>query len=105
MTPVAPEWASQTELLAGMAQVILPQRLIRENEAEDQFFRLADDIGKPRQVYSPTPKTDTPGPDLTDIFRDDHDDDGSAAPALSPPTTTRRAAYAMFLNAQVRNRC
>ncbi|MEM8850253.1 MAG: nodulation protein NodH [Pseudomonadota bacterium] len=39
--PVAPIWASQSALLAGMAQAVLPQRLIREPEAQAELDALA----------------------------------------------------------------
>ncbi|CUH39920.1 hypothetical protein JSE7799_02648 [Jannaschia seosinensis] len=39
--PVAPERATQAALLAGMAQTMLPLRLIREGEAQAELDRLA----------------------------------------------------------------
>lgn len=39
--PVAPEWATQSALLAGMAQAVLPQRLVREEEATEALAALA----------------------------------------------------------------
>ncbi|SFJ68600.1 hypothetical protein [Jannaschia pohangensis] len=45
--PVQPEWASQSALLAGMAQAVLPQRLIREEEVQAELDRLANLVGKP----------------------------------------------------------
>ncbi|CTQ49202.1 hypothetical protein [Jannaschia donghaensis] len=44
--PVAPEWATQSAVLAGMAQAVLPQRLIREGEAQAELDRLAALAGK-----------------------------------------------------------
>lgn len=45
--PVAPGWASQFALLAGMAQAVLPQRLIRESEAQSGLDALASHAGRP----------------------------------------------------------
>ncbi|MEM7488701.1 MAG: nodulation protein NodH [Pseudomonadota bacterium] len=42
---VAPDWATQSALLAGMAQAVLPQRLIREAEAGAELEALAARAG------------------------------------------------------------
>ncbi|WP_281826277.1 nodulation protein NodH [Jannaschia rubra] len=44
--PAEPEWTSQSALLAGMAQAVLPQRLIRESEAQEELDTLAVRAGK-----------------------------------------------------------
>lgn len=44
--PVAPDWASLSETLAGMARAVLPQRLIREDEAPGELARLAERCGR-----------------------------------------------------------
>ncbi|WP_179381069.1 nodulation protein NodH [Jannaschia marina] len=49
--PVAPEWASQAALLSGMAQAVLPQRLIREEEAAEELARLAGRVGRSAPAF------------------------------------------------------
>ncbi|MCK0168534.1 nodulation protein NodH [Jannaschia sp. S6380] len=51
--PVAPEWATQSALLAGMAQAVLPQRLIREDMAGEELDRLARGAGRTPVPWSP----------------------------------------------------
>ncbi len=50
--PVAPKWATQTALLAGMAQAVLPQRLIREPEAQAELDWLGEWAGRPPQPFN-----------------------------------------------------
>lgn len=66
--PVAPEWASQSALLSGIAQAVLPQRIIREGEAEAELARLAAFAGRP------APALDLPGrDDLEDLLTEEID--------------------------------
>lgn len=66
--PVAPEWASQSALLAGMAQAVLPQRIFREGETAVELKRLAD------QFECRYPAFDLPGrAELDAVFTDDID--------------------------------
>ncbi len=44
--PVEPGWASQSALLAGLAQAVLPQRIVREAEAQADLDRLAISAGR-----------------------------------------------------------
>ncbi|WGH77133.1 nodulation protein NodH [Jannaschia ovalis] len=67
--PVAAEWATQTALLAGMAQAVLPQRLIREAEAQAELDRLADLAGRPRQPFA-MPSPDWAAGQLADEIED-----------------------------------
>ncbi|SDY38371.1 LPS sulfotransferase NodH [Jannaschia faecimaris] len=60
--PAAPEWASQAALLSGMAQAVLPQRLIREGEAQDELARLAERSGRIAPTF------DLPGRDALDAI-------------------------------------
>lgn len=65
---VAPEWSTQSALLAGMAQAVLPQRLIREGEVQEELDRLATANGKA------SPKFDLPGrTDLDALLTDEID--------------------------------
>ena len=50
--PVAPDWASQAETLAGMAQIVLPQRLIREEDAGAELAKLAEQVGRPAPAFA-----------------------------------------------------
>ena len=70
--PVADAWASQSGILAGMAQAVLPQRLIREFEAQAELDRLADLSGRAPQAFDPD--MGHRGPTLADIYHDGHDD-------------------------------
>lgn len=63
--PVAPEWASQHALLAGMAQAVLPQRAIREGETADGLAQLAALAGRPAPGFA------LPGTDALDAVVDD----------------------------------
>jgi hypothetical protein len=49
---IEPEWSTQSELLAGMAQAVLPQRLLREAEAQEELDRLAARFGRPSAPLS-----------------------------------------------------
>lgn len=59
--PVAPEWASQSALLAGMAQAVLPQRLIRESEAQEALADLAAWSGKTAPAFDLPGRSDIDG--------------------------------------------
>ncbi|MGB3407136.1 MAG: nodulation protein NodH [Jannaschia sp.] len=70
--PVAPEWASQAEILAGLAKAILPQRILREFEVQTELDRLSEMSGKAPHAFLATPET--PGPSLAEIYVEAHDD-------------------------------
>lgn len=73
--PVPPGWASQSALLAGMAQAVIPQRVLREGEVQAELDRLAGMAGR-----APVPFVlDGGGPSLADIHRPEHDDLAVAA--------------------------
>lgn len=44
---IDPHWASQLSILQGMAQFMMPDVIIREEELSDQFDRLASHVGVP----------------------------------------------------------
>ncbi|MGB3688728.1 MAG: nodulation protein NodH [Jannaschia helgolandensis] len=67
--PVAREWASQSALLAGQAQTVLAQRIIREGEAQRELDRLAELAEKPSPVFA-LPDRDL----LTDISTEEIED-------------------------------
>ena len=67
--PVAREWASQSALLAGQAQTVLAQRIIREGEAQGELDRLAELAEKPSPVFA-LPDRDL----LTDISTEEIED-------------------------------
>lgn len=70
--PVAPDWASQAAILSGQAQAVMPQRILREFEAQLELDRLADIAGRPAQPFAPD--AGAAGPSLADIYLDAHDD-------------------------------
>ncbi len=45
--PVAPRWASQSAILAGMAQVVPPHRILREEAAQAELDAIAASVGRP----------------------------------------------------------
>ncbi|MFO6465077.1 nodulation protein NodH [Jannaschia sp. KMU-145] len=67
--PVAPDWATQTALLAGMAQAVIPQRIIREHEAQAELNRLADLVGCDRQAID-LPRPIIAGGDMLERLED-----------------------------------
>lgn len=70
--PVKPIWASQAETLAGLAQVVLPQRLIRETDAQADLDGLAQRVGRaPQPLILERPGS---GPTLLQIYRPEQDD-------------------------------
>lgn len=68
---VLPTWATQTEILAGMAQAVLPQRLIRDADAHGELGRLADQVG--RQTPPFTDETGATGVTLAQIHTPEQD--------------------------------
>ncbi len=52
---VAPEWASQTAILQGFAQVHLPDHVLREDELAAGLARLAAEIGHPTPAMPDAP--------------------------------------------------
>ncbi|GIT91472.1 hypothetical protein JANAI62_19290 [Jannaschia pagri] len=75
--PVTPERASQSAILSGMAQAVLPQRLIREFDAPGDLARLADFCGRAAPELDLTCAEATPS--LAEIYTDAHDDAAIAA--------------------------
>lgn len=66
---VDPSWASQSELLQGLAQVQVPDMVLREDDLARGLDQLAAQVG----VTSPgvTPDTDTSPVPLADIYDDE----------------------------------
>ena len=54
--PLAAEWSTQAAILSGMAQVLLPHRLIREDEAGTQLPALARELGLGDVPWTPQPE-------------------------------------------------
>ncbi|TFL17580.1 nodulation protein NodH [Jannaschia formosa] len=73
--PVAPGWEGQAELLAGMAQTLIPQRVIREADAQAELDRLAAAVGRRPQPFGIAEA----GPKLAEVYRPEHDDLAVAA--------------------------
>ncbi|WP_299817554.1 nodulation protein NodH [uncultured Jannaschia sp.] len=50
--PVAPRWASQSAILAGMAQVVLPHRILREDTAQPELDAIAASVDRPPALFT-----------------------------------------------------
>jgi LPS sulfotransferase NodH len=66
-------WATQAATLEGMAQVALPDRILREEEMAEQLPGLARTVGHGGPAAPPAPKPDTPFA-LADIYDDEMED-------------------------------
>lgn len=63
---IDPSWASLTSVLEGFSTVVIPDRIIREDEAADQLRRLAKDLGLDSGDF---PKTEAEQPySFADIY-------------------------------------
>ena len=54
---VDPAWASQSQILQGFAEFMLPDRLLREDALPEKLAQLAEDIGMDAPAYQPTHAT------------------------------------------------
>lgn len=51
---VDPAWASQSQILQGFTEFMVPDRLLREEHLPEALARLAEDIGHTSPAYQPT---------------------------------------------------